>query len=99
MKAVSYDQPGSPDVMQVIDVKVPEPNDNQILIKVQAAGVNRPDIIQREGNYPPPNNHSPILGLEVSGYVEKIGRNVKKISLLLTKLLHWLMEEDMLNIV
>ena len=77
MKAVSYDQPGSPDVMQVIDIKVPEPNDNQILIKVQAAGVNRPDVIQREGNYPPPNNHSPILGLEVSGYVEKIGRNVK----------------------
>ena len=81
MKAVSYDQPGSPDVMQVIDVKVPEPNDNQILIKVQAAGVNRPDIIQREGNYPPPNNHSPILGLEVSGYVEKIGRNVKNFSI------------------
>ena len=46
-----------------------------------AAGVNRPDIIQRQGNYPPPENHSPILGLEVSGYIEKIGKNVKNFSL------------------
>ena len=58
------------------DVKFPQLNENQILIKVVAAGVNRPDIIQREGNYPPPSDHSPILGLEVSGYVEKKGKNV-----------------------
>ncbi len=81
MKEITYDQPGSPDVLKVVDSEVPEPNDNQILIKVMAAGVNRPDIIQREGNYPPPENHSPILGLEVSGYIEKIGKNVKNFSL------------------
>ena len=81
MKAVYYDQPGSPDVLKVVDLEIPVPNDNQILIKVMAAGVNRPDIIQRQGNYPPPENHSPILGLEVSGYVEKIGKNVKNFSL------------------
>ena len=81
MKAVYYDQPGSPDVLKVVDSEIPVPNDNQILIKVMAAGVNRPDIIQRQGNYPPPENHSPILGLEVSGYIEKIGKNVKNFSL------------------
>ena len=81
MKAVYYDQPGSPDVLKVVDLEIPVPNDNQILIKVMAAGVNRPDIIQRQGNYPPPENHSPILGLEVSGYIEKIGKNVKNFSL------------------
>ena len=67
--------------MKVVDLEIPVPNDNQILIKVMAAGVNRPDIIQRQGNYPPPENHSPILGLEVSGYIEKIGKNVKNFSL------------------
>ena len=78
MKEITYDQPGSPDVLKVVDSEVPEPNDNQILIKVMGIiWVNRPDIIQREGNYPPPENHSPILGLEVSGYIEKIGKNVK----------------------
>ena len=81
MKTISYDQPGSPEVLKVVDSEVPEPNDNQILIKVMAAGINRPDIIQRQGNYPPPENHSPILGLEVSGYIEKIGKNVKNFSI------------------
>ncbi|MBD22599.1 MAG: NAD(P)H-quinone oxidoreductase [Alphaproteobacteria bacterium] len=76
MRAITYDQPGPPDVLKVVDVKFPQLNENQILIKVVAAGVNRPDIIQREGNYPPPSDHSPILGLEVSGYVEKKGKNV-----------------------
>ena len=77
MKAIFHDQPGSPDVLKVIEIDIPEPNENQILIRVMAAGINRPDIIQREGNYPPPENHSPILGLEISGYVEKLGKNVK----------------------
>ena len=80
MKAISFDQPGEPDVLKLIDMDIPEPNENQILIKVKAAGVNRPDIIQREGNYPPPENHSSILGLEVSGYIEKIGKKVKNFS-------------------
>ena len=45
MKEITYDQPGSPNVLKVVDSEVPEPNDNQILIKVMAAGVNRPDIL------------------------------------------------------
>ena len=78
MKAVCFDTPGKPDVMKISNCKIPKISDEQILIKVKYAGVNRPDIIQREGNYPAPPNHSKILGLEVSGYVHKIGANVKK---------------------
>ena len=69
MKAIHFDAPGNPEVMKVVDVKNPLPSENQVLIKVKAAGVNRPDLIQ-EGNYPPPNGHSNILGLEVSGEIE-----------------------------
>ena len=71
MKAIHFDAPGNPEVMKVVDVKNPLPSENQVLIKVKAAGVNRPDLIQREGNYPPPNGHSNILGLEVSGEIEE----------------------------
>ena len=77
MKAVCFDTPGKPDVMRISKYEIPEINDDQLLIEVKYAGVNRPDIIQREGNYPAPPNHSKILGLEVSGYVHKIGANVK----------------------
>ena len=77
MKAVCFDTPGKPDVMKISNCEIPEINDDQILIEVKYAGVNRPDIIQREGNYPAPPDHSKILGLEVSGYVHKIGANVK----------------------
>ena len=63
MKAVCFDTPGKPDVMNISNCEIPEINDDQILIEVKYAGVNRPDIIQREGNYPAPPNHSKILGL------------------------------------
>ncbi len=77
MKSVQFDRPGPPDVMYLKDVEIPKLKNNQILIKVKFAGLNRPDIVQREGNYPPPPNHSPILGLEVSGVISKVGRDVK----------------------
>ena len=77
MKAIHFDAPGNPEVMRIVDVEKPVPGENQVLIKVKAAGVNRPDLIQREGNYPPPNGHSNILGLEVSGEIKSKGRNVK----------------------
>ena len=78
MKAVCFDTPGAPDVMKISNFEIPQINDEQVLIEVKYAGVNRPDVIQREGNYPAPPNHSKVLGLEVSGYVYKIGANVKK---------------------
>ena len=77
MQGIHFDAPGNPEVMKVVDVKNPLPSENQVLIKVKAAGVNRPDLIQREGNYPPPNGHSNILGLEVSGVIKSLGRKVK----------------------
>ena len=69
MRAVHFDQPGNAAVMKLINCDIPKFNADQILIKVKYAGVNRPDIIQREGNYPAPEGHSKILGLEkkVSG--------------------------------
>jgi NADPH2:quinone reductase len=81
MKFIDFEKPGMPDVLYVSETDVPLINEKQILIKVKAAGVNRPDIIQREGNYPPPPGHSKILGLEVAGTVEKIGKNIKKFKL------------------
>ena len=77
MKAVHFERPGPPEVMRIIECKIPEIDDNQILIRVKYAGLNRPDVVQREGNYPAPPTHSKILGLEVSGIVCKIGKNVK----------------------
>ena len=76
MKAIYFDAPGRPEVLKPIDVPKPSPSEGQVLIKVKAAGVNRPDLVQREGNYPAPEGHSKILGLEVSGEIEDIGENV-----------------------
>jgi NADPH:quinone reductase len=77
MKLVHYEVPGLPKVLKVIESHIPNPNENEVLIKVAAAGVNRPDLMQREGIYPAPKGHSKTLGLEVSGIIEKVGINVK----------------------
>ena len=58
---------------------IPKPKENEVLIKVKAAGVNRPDILQREGDYPPPKDASDVLGLEISGIVVELGKKTKKI--------------------
>ena len=76
MKAVLLDEFGPPEVMRIGELARPSPGPQQVLIKVAAAGVNRPDIIQREGNYPPPRGESEILGLEVAGLIEEIGSGV-----------------------
>ena len=78
MQAINFDHPGEADVLKLVDLPIPSiTNSNQILIKVSFAGVNRPDIVQRLGNYPAPEGHSKILGLEISGIIEKIGKKVK----------------------
>ena len=69
MKAIAISEPGPPDVLRLADVAVPEPTGNQVLIRVAAAGVNRPDVLQRLGMYPVPADASPLPGLEVSGEV------------------------------
>jgi len=69
MRYVQITQPGGPDVMASAEGPVPDPAAHEVLIQVHAAGVNRPDLMQREGKYPPPPDASPILGLEVAGTV------------------------------
>ena len=76
MTAVGFDTPGGPEVLRAQTVAVPRPGDGQVLIRVAHAGVNRPDVIQRQGFYPPPPGASPIPGLEVSGTVCALGAGV-----------------------
>jgi NADPH2:quinone reductase len=73
MKAVVATAPGGPDVLQLGEQPTPQPRDGEILIRVEAAGVNRPDVFQRQGHYPPPPGASDILGLEVAGTVAALG--------------------------
>jgi putative PIG3 family NAD(P)H quinone oxidoreductase len=76
MRYIAVDHPGTPDVMQVKQGKVPQPQPDEVLIEVAHAGVNRPDCAQRAGTYPPPPGASPVLGLEVSGRIVARGANV-----------------------
>jgi NADPH2:quinone reductase len=79
MKAIVITQPGGPDVLQLADRPVPEYTPTEVLIKVHAAGINRPDVYQRKGNYPPPQGAPvDIPGLEIAGIVEKVGADVKR---------------------
>ncbi len=76
MRAVKITTPGGPEVLQVTECPIPTPAYGEILIKVAFAGVNRPDAIQRAGNYAPPPGASPLPGLEASGEVAAIGEGV-----------------------
>ncbi|NOQ41960.1 MAG: zinc-binding dehydrogenase, partial [Desulfuromusa sp.] len=76
MKAVLMDEFGAPEVMKVGEIDKPQPKANEVLIKVIATSINRPDLVQRVGNYPPPAGDSEILGLEVAGTVAEIGSDV-----------------------
>ncbi len=69
MKAVEISQPGGPEVLVLVDRPKPEPKAGEVLIKVSAAGINRPDVFQRKGNYPPPPGASDLPGLEVVGEI------------------------------
>lgn len=78
MTAVTLAGKGGPEVLQAATVATPTPGAGQVLIKVAAAGVNRPDVQQRLGAYPPPAGHSPYPGLEVSGTVAAVGPGVTR---------------------
>ena len=69
MKYISFAQPGPPEVLHLAEGPVPVPGPGEVLIRVEAAGVNRPDVLQRAGKYPPPPGASPVLGLEVAGTI------------------------------
>ena len=76
MRYIHISEHGGPEVMQIKEGPLPDPGNGEVLIKVHAAGVNRPEVMQRQGLYPPPQGASPILGLEVAGEVEAIGKDV-----------------------
>ncbi len=78
MRAIAIEQPGGPEVLVEVEAPVPAVGDDEVLIKVATAGVNRPDVLQRQGLYPVPQDASPLPGLEVAGEVAAIGRNVKR---------------------
>lgn len=79
MKAIIISKPGPPGVLIIEDRPMPVPGKSEVLIHVKAAGVNRPDVAQRKGNYPPPPGASvDIPGLEVSGIIEACGDDVQK---------------------
>ncbi len=78
MKAVEISRPGGPEVLRLVERPDPVPGPGDVLINVAAAGVNRPDAMQREGKYPPPKGASDIPGLEVSGRIAAIGPGVTR---------------------
>lgn len=78
MQTIEIREPGSAQVLIPGERERPVPRTNEVLVKVLAAGVNGPDIVQRRGHYPPPEGASDLLGLEVSGEVVDIGSNVQR---------------------
>ena len=77
MTAMGFKTPGGPEVFRPETLPVPEPGPGQVLIRVAYAGVNRPDVIQRQGFYPPPPGASPIPGLELAGELVALGEGVE----------------------
>ena len=77
MTAVEVSEPGDPDVLVPVERDVPEPAAGEVLVAVEAAGVNRPDVMQRRGLYPPPPGASDIPGLEISGTVVALSHGVE----------------------
>ncbi|MFT8719377.1 NAD(P)H-quinone oxidoreductase [Acetobacter sp.] len=80
MQAIVLDEPGGPDVLHLGEVPTPQPRPGEVLVHVAASGVNRPDIMQRKGLYPPPPGASPLLGLEIAGTVIAHGAALEGIS-------------------
>lgn len=77
MRFVAFDVPGGPEVLKIAQMPAPSPGPDDALIAVEAAGVTHADVMQRQGNYPPPAGASPI-GLEVAGTVAAVGERVAR---------------------
>lgn len=76
MRAIDPAEPGGPEVLALVERPVPQPAPGEVLIRVAAAGVNRPEVMQRQGLYPPPPGAPSILGLEVAGTIVAVGEDV-----------------------
>ncbi len=79
MHAITFSNPGPPSVLRLEEIPKPSPGPGEVLVKVAAAGVNRPDIMQRQGLYPAPPGASDILGLEIAGTVVELGGRVTEL--------------------
>src|SRR5215204_4814711 len=73
MRAVIAPKGGGPEVLEVVERPLPQPQQGEVLVRVRAAGVNRPDVLQRQGHYPPPAGAPDVLGLEIAGDVVAAG--------------------------
>ncbi|HEY7664122.1 MAG TPA: alcohol dehydrogenase catalytic domain-containing protein, partial [Xanthobacteraceae bacterium] len=78
MTAIAIRAPGPPDVLVPERRELPQPGEGEVLVKVAAAGVNRPDVMQRQGLYPPPKGATDIPGLEIAGEVVALGAGVTR---------------------
>jgi NADPH2:quinone reductase len=78
MTVIDVREPGGPEMLTPATRPLPKPSESEVLIAVAAAGINRPDVLQRQGLYPPPKGASELLGLEVSGPVVAVGDNVTR---------------------
>jgi NADPH2:quinone reductase len=76
MRAIDPEEAGGPEVLRVVDRAVPRPGDGEVLVRVAAAGVNRPDVMQRVGRYPPPPGAPSIPGLEIAGTIVAVGSGI-----------------------
>jgi putative PIG3 family NAD(P)H quinone oxidoreductase len=76
VRYVAFDSPGGPEVLKVAEAQTPRPGAEEVLVAVEAAGVTRADVMQRQGKYPPPPGASSILGLEVAGSITALGDRV-----------------------
>ncbi len=76
MRAVVITEPGGPEVLEVHDVPDPEPKPDEVIVDVAATAINRADLLQRQGNYPPPKGASGYLGMECSGRIAAVGATV-----------------------
>jgi putative PIG3 family NAD(P)H quinone oxidoreductase len=81
MLAIDIPRPGPPEVLAVCARPIPQPAEKHVLVRVEAAGINRPDILQRQGIYPPPPGASGIPGLEIAGTVVRLGFGAKRFSI------------------
>jgi putative PIG3 family NAD(P)H quinone oxidoreductase len=77
MIAIEISRPGGPEVLRAVERPMPAPGPGEVVIRVEAAGVNRPDIMQRQGTYPPPPGASDLPGLEVAGIITETGRGTR----------------------
>lgn len=78
MRCIDHGQGGGPECLAVAQAEMPRPKAGEVRIRVAYAGVNRPDILQRSGRYPPPPDASPLMGLEVSGVIDAVGDGVSE---------------------